>query len=297
MDNLPIKTFQFRAERLADIPFEIVPIQELPPIATKSHPSRRTFYALFWVTDGTGTHHIDFETWLIAKNTLHFVTPGQVAFWEFREQVTGYALLFTPDFIAINLAEQISLQSFDFFHPKTKHPVVQINENEAHTFNTLCKHMLGEYISRNYGRVTLLQCQLLSFLIHAQRYYPQSPQLHSVGSTAEQLVTQYIQLVEKYFRDIQSVQVYAHQLNITSGYLRDIIQRQLGTTPVYLLNQRIALEAKRMLMYSEQTIAQIGHALNFDDPSYFSRFFKREAGATPSEFRHEFREKYQLSRD
>ena len=63
-------------------------------------------------------------------------------------------------------------------------------------------------------------------------------------------------------------------------------------TPGKIINNEIALEAKRQLAYTDLTIAEICYKLNFEDPSYFSRFFRRETGMTPNVFRKHIGEKY-----
>jgi AraC family transcriptional regulator, transcriptional activator of pobA len=290
LTNTPIPIYQFKAERIADIPFEIVPIADLPPIATSPNPHRHMFYVIFWIMDGSGIHNIDFEPWSIVPNTLYFVTPGQVNFWSIEEQISGYVILFTSDFVATHILEQITLQSFDFYHHTAKQPLVHINEENAHIFNEICEKMLSEYASIDYGRFTILQSLLAILLIHAQRHHTKTTQPIAV-SAGKQLISQYLQLVDEHFYNIQNIQEYAQILGITAGHLSDIAREQLGITPIQLLNKRITLESKRYLAHSELTIAQIGQQLHFDNPSYFTRFFKRETGVTPSNFRHQFRKK------
>ena len=197
--------------------------------------------------------------------------------------------------MAANLLEQLTLQSFDFYHHTDRQPAIHISDEDAWIFTAICKHMYAEYSGQDYGRFTLLQCQLMTFLIHAQRRYNEMLRPAPV-SAGDKLIGQYLQLIDEHFLEVKNIHAYAQLLSVTSGHLSDVVGEQLGTTPIRLLNKRIALEAKRELLHSDQTIAEIGLALNFDNPSYFSRFFKREVGSTPSEFRRQFREKYQPPR-
>ena len=296
MSDTSIPTYQFSQKYLADIPFQILRFEELPNIATQPFPRRRTFYEIFWITEGEGVHHIDFEEWTLTKNTFYFISPGQVNFWDIREQVSGYAILFTQDFIATYAFEQMTPQNFDFFHQATRHPLIEIGEESVAQFNSICEQMLSEYNHDHYGRLTLLQCHLTILLIHAQRQYSEIN--HSVPNTAsDRLIAEYHKLIERHFTDVKNIEDYARMLHVTSGHLRDMTREKLGVTPGHLLNNRIILEVKRRLTHSDQTIAEIAHQLKFDDPSYFSRFFKRETGFTPSAFRQQICEKYQHPRD
>ena len=226
---------QFKSERIADIPIEIIPIEKLAPMATSPNPQRHSFYIIFWITSGEGIHSIDFEPWEVIPNTLYFVTPGQVNFWKIQQQMAGYAILFTPDFVATHILEQITIQSFDFYHYTAKQPLVHINEENKNIFTKLCEKMLSEYTNTNYGRFTVLQSLLAIFLIQAQRYYTESTQ-PIAASAGKQLITQYLQLIDEHFRDIQNIQDYAKILSISPGHLSDIAREQLGITPIQLLN-------------------------------------------------------------
>lgn len=269
--------------------------EALPAVATEPYPRRNTFYVIFWITSGSGIHYIDLEALAIVPNTLYFIAPGQTTFWEHLHEVTGYTLLFTQDFLATNLLEHITLQSFEFYHHTQQQSYIHVDDQNAPTFTGLCEHMLDEYTGKNVGRFTMLQCLLPILLVHAQRHYT-NLNVALGASAGERLLTRYLQLVDIHFRQEQNLQQYAGMLGITSGHLRDIARQHLGTTPIQLLNRRIILEAKRLLIHSDQTIAEIGLRLNFDDPSYFSRFFKRETKQTPSHFRETIREKYQHPR-
>ncbi|MDB6080659.1 MAG: AraC family transcriptional regulator, partial [Akkermansiaceae bacterium] len=85
---------------------------------------------------------------------------------------------------------------------------------------------------------------------------------------------------------------YAKMLGVTSGHLNDTVSAQTGRPAGALIRERILLEARRLLLHSELQIAEIAYHLGFGDPSYFARFFRREDGRPPGDFRMEIREKY-----
>jgi AraC family transcriptional regulator, transcriptional activator of pobA len=79
---------------------------------------------------------------------------------------------------------------------------------------------------------------------------------------------------------------------VTSSHLSESLRMETGLRPGELIRARLLLEAKRLLLHSELTIAEIGYELGFEDPSYFSRFVRREIETSPVEFRNRIREKY-----
>jgi AraC-like DNA-binding protein len=216
--------------------------------------------------------------------------------WAIERPLTGYVLLFTEDFLSGRLFDGITPRSFDFFHRVDHRPCLTLSPQDARPFHDLCGHMAHEYDGQAYGRLTVLQASLHIFLIHAQRHYLQR-QVSVKRSTADHLVEDYIRLIDLHFREHKQVRDYAAMLGITVGHLTDTVRHKLGIPASQLIYRRILLEAKRLLAYSDQTIAEICFALQFDDPSYFTRFFRREGGLTPTAFRQQIREKYQHRRE
>lgn len=77
----------------------------------------------------------------------------------------------------------------------------------------------------------------------------------------------------------------ASELGITGTYLNLLCQRLTGCSALQVLHARIMLEARRLLIYTPLTIGQVADDLGFEDPAYFTRFFKRHAGVSPKAFR------------
>ncbi len=296
MSDSPLPLHKFSLRRKFDIPFMIGRIEELPAMARTPLPHRHTFYEIFWITGGSGNHNIDFEAYPIQGETLYFITPGQVHSWEIEAPISGYAILFTEDFLPVNGLEPITPRSFDFFHRVDQVPFLTIKTENTGPFHEICQHMLLEYQGNDYGRWMILQSQLRIMLIHAQRHYASSG-LPVMISTTDRLVEDYIGLIDLHFREKQRVHEYAAMLSITPGHLTDTVRARTGMAASQFIYQRITLEAKRRLLYSEQTVAEVGYALNFQDPSYFTRFFRRECGVAPGEFRNNIRKKYQNVRN
>ncbi|MBA4355189.1 MAG: AraC family transcriptional regulator [Novosphingobium sp.] len=93
------------------------------------------------------------------------------------------------------------------------------------------------------------------------------------------------QLVELHYRQHRSLDFYAQSLGLTRRTLSRLTTAQLGCTPMDLIHRRLALEAHRLLRFTNATAAQVAGELGFDDPSYFSRFYQRMTGRRPAEDR------------
>jgi AraC family transcriptional regulator, transcriptional activator of pobA len=101
--------------------------------------------------------------------------------------------------------------------------------------------------------------------------------------------------LEENFRTTQSVSGYAKLLKISSDRLGKAVQERSGRPAGEIIRQRLLLEAERLLAHTEMTVSEIAYGLNFQDPAYFSRFFRRLTGQSPGEFRQGLPEKYQES--
>ena len=149
--------------------------------------------------------------------------------------------------------------------------------------------MQTEYQTRQPGRTQMLQSLLQIFLIQTQRHY-QIMNSSQVPSVETRLIDQFRRLIDQEFLTHRNVQAYADRLGLTAGYLTKIAKEVTGLSASVLIRDRLILEAKRLLAHTDSTVSQISYELQFDDPSYFGRFFKRETGQSPLSFRHNFRQ-------
>ena len=95
----------------------------------------------------------------------------------------------------------------------------------------------------------------------------------------------FIALVEKHFKTEHTVGGYAEKLFVSPKSLSKRLNALSYPTPLQIIKNRIVLEAKRQLKFSQKPIKEIAHELGFDDPSYFSRFFSKNAGTSPAAYR------------
>ena len=102
---------------------------------------------------------------------------------------------------------------------------------------------------------------------------------------ADATVAQLRALVDENFRTERQLDFYAEKLGMTVDRLNDHVKRSTGVTAGHLIRQRVLTEAKRQLVFTTQPIHDIAEELAFADPSHFARFFRKQTGTTPHEFR------------
>ena len=247
---------------------------------------RHSFYEILYYTGGSGIHFIDFEPYPLITPMLFLIAPGQVHCWDIQAHLDGYVLFFTEAFPAFSPINQSLL--FDIFH-NTHKPYLQLNKSQTDTVNTIIKTIETEYLSDQFRRTSVIQAYLHILLIQIKRTFP--PIIENKqpsGIAAYSIIRRFRQLVTSHFKEGLSVQVYADKMKVSVSHLIDTLKSITGSTPGEIIRREIILEAKRLLIHTELNITEIGYQLDFEDSSYFGRFFKREAGMSPMAFRQSF---------
>lgn len=162
--------------------------------------------------------------------------------------------------------------------------VLSLNEEEwtqAEMFFTLLWNILH---SSPYRRETI-QHFIISLLYNLKYTYEQTRTTTPLRlSRQEEIFRRFIALVNKHSKQERSVNFYADKLCLTPHYLSTIIREASGQTVMQWINQSVILEAKVLLKHSNLLIFQISDELNFPNPSFFSKFFKRITGMTPAKY-------------
>lgn len=107
----------------------------------------------------------------------------------------------------------------------------------------------------------------------------------AIGAADHDLLVRYRALVEDHFRSHHPPAFYAGLLAVTPARLNAACKARAGRTASDILHDRLVVEAKRYLIYTESSVAQVAHLTGFDDPAYFNRFFTRRVGCSPGAFR------------
>lgn len=241
-------------------------------------PHKHDFYQILLISSGKGWHEIDFVKHPVRRSSVFIMRPGQVHAWSLDKKTKGFVIEFELSSV------QYAGHSSGFLTEILSHAPdsLEISADSQKSFQALCIAMKNEISEREMGYETLLCLYLAEFLILLHR---QMPDRAAVKSRKDEYAAQFLRLVDTHFTKEHQVEFYARKLGVTTSTLTMRIRRALGCSPRAVIQKRCALEAKRMLGYSAAPISQIAYSLGFEDPNYFSRFFRSQTKMTPAAFR------------
>jgi len=272
----------------APMPFVIRTMEEIDDKlgGIADNPHRHNYYTVIWSLTATGKHIIDFKEYPILPNHIFFVSPEQVHQVITDPNPTGYVILFTPEFLEKNSIRKDFIANLKLFQPIDETPPLPLSDKMAAILNTFAGQMLSAFQSRDELFLESIGAYLKLFLIECNSHCSLSPSTNTqsieVGKT---LVRNFKTVVEKNFTKWHQVNEYADTLNVTPNYLNEVIKSAINISPKDFIQNRIILEAKRMVIFTEKSGKEIGFDLGFEDPSHFSKFFKSNTGQSLSEFK------------
>ena len=240
---------------------------------------------LIHVTAGLGTAHIDGADMAVVAPALLALPPGVVHGFRFRPGTEGTVLTLAAAHLqdlerAIEDAPSVSLPT----DRAIVQPLDRLPQADRAALAADFAGLLGEYHQSRPGRRAMLQAALVRIMVSLARSTSSGGRAIGDGGT-EDLVARFRALVERHFRDGRCLGDYAADLGVGERSLRRAVRSATGLTPLHLIHKRVLVEAQRDLAYTARSVAEIGYDLGFDDPAYFSRFFRRGTGVTPAGFR------------
>lgn len=250
------------------------------------YPHRHDFFEVLYLSKGSGFHVIDGNKYEIQPPCLFFMSPGQAHKIEFSSDIEGYIFIFTPDFYLINQINQNRLIEFPFFFSimQENRPLILESEEDILFLETLFKKGIEENAKGENYSVDLLRSVLDLILTSCAVLYKTDENLLTKGK-GHIVVKKFFQLVEDNYQNNLTVNEYAGKLAITPNHLTQTVNQLTGKTSSQIIKAKQVLEIKRLLVHTNLSVTEIAERLNFPDQSYFTKFFKRETGISPLQYR------------
>lgn len=236
---------------------------------------------ILFLQEGHAGMTLETQIETLATPCIVMMPPRRVHGFAFSPDVVGH-IVTLPHFLLGELLA-LSPELREDLNAARYHPLADDTEGLA----LLSGHFAlfsREYVQTRAGRASVLMAILTQILVWLAR----------AGGTASeradhdrfrQRIDRFHDLIERHFREWRPVGFYAGELGVSPAQLNNSCRRKTGRSAQHMIHDRLLLEARRLLAYSDLDVTSIGYSLGFQDPAYFSRFFSRAQGMAPSAFR------------
>lgn len=257
-------------------------------------PHLHDFYSIFWIESGEAIHATEFVEYSLTADTILFVPPGLKHRMYIDKSVGGTYILFNEEFIQFNRLNIQPLKNYRLFNNPEFKSLITVSPDQKEKLENITKLIFNELKNRDDYSQEIVLNLLHLFLLESRRIFDlqnQAPK-ELADTTPDTTIIKFKQLIEENFTREKNVSPYAEMLNMNPSCLNELSKRVTGITAGELIRNRVIEETKKLLYSSRMSGKEIAYELGFDDPAYFSRFFKKYTGTTLKEFRDNSRKKY-----
>ena len=247
--------------------------------------THRDLHQLLVILDGGGEMRAEAVSHDFVAPALLIVPAGVVHAFAFHRDTRGYVVTVAETALSdLSRREPAFRALFDGALP------VDLTRSalEAHELEEAVVRLQREFQWAAPAHETATQARLVTLLVSAVRATHEltgTPRGGGARGPRAALVARFRQAVETNFRAAWAMNRYAKALSVTPAQLRAACLEVTAEPPTRIVHDRLVLEAKRTLMYTNMTIAEAAYELGFSDPAYFSRFFSERVGCSPAAFR------------
>ena len=263
----------------------------VPPLKDEV-PHRHDFQTIMWTWTGSSTHLIDNQLITSSPGTIHIIARGQVhLFVAVSNDFTGHFVRFEDDFLPNISVPALKNYRQSLFSGRRSGQLLQLEDGDIPAYQSLLGQMETEFNSPElFAQPDALRYFLCVLLVRLERSFRQALPQPEIPLTVTSSFQEFISLVEDKFMAEHQVSFYANTLYLTPGQLTSISKQAVGKTAKQVIADRIMVEAKRKLQFTNLTVKEIAFALGYVSPFYFTQAFTRRSGMSPSEYRSQFRQ-------
>lgn len=271
-----IKSFNFKQLNIEIEIKNLDFVKNNPRIFNYAH--RTNFFQLIYIQTGSALFKIDFQDVQLSKGDVIILLPNQVCEFDTFSEYSGKNILFTAKFYSISDKDSEFLHSAEIFSLIN----IQRQVNIKTEFVDNIVNIIENELNKPYDsfQSTICQSLLKSLLYGCERLINKNKTNYPAS-----IVKNFISLVEEYYKENKNVDFYVNELCIGEKKLTNEVKKVCGASPKQYINNRLLLEARRLLRYSELSIKEIAWELGFDDLANFSNWFKKYCASSPLQFR------------
>ena len=242
------------------------------------------YYKIIWAKDTAINMGIDGYSITLEKNQVLFCTPfNMIQIEPFSKG--AISIIFDREFYCIRDHDhEVSCNGFLFLGSSAP-AIVDLTEKERKSFELHFMFFEEEFETKDHVQGEMLRVLLKRLLIKSVRLLKKTIKDPSMEQSKIDVIRQFNLLVEANFKEKHKVSDYANLLNKSPKTISNLFTKYNDKTPLQVINDRIVLEAKKLLLLSEKSSKEIAFELGFSEASHFSKFFKNQVGMSPIYFK------------
>ncbi|SHF57634.1 helix-turn-helix domain-containing protein [Chryseobacterium sp. OV279] len=261
--------------------FFIEPLQILKDAKTPSQPHRKTVNDFIFIRKGSVEKMVCSSLFDVKEGMIMLLPPHKIrTFIHNTPDLEGFYCHFSNDFIADG-------PGLKYLHDILNHadiiydPTLFLDQEHRERIFVILQQM--ESLYQQNRNLDLIRLYLFTLLGEIRHFIEKLPR-HDL-SVNETLVFRFRKLITSQIQNLHSVKEYADLLSVSPNHLNKTIKNTTGKTASEIINESLLMEAKALLSLPHLSVSEIAFALGVDDVSYFSRFFKKHSGMSPSDYR------------
>jgi len=253
-------------------------------------PTYTDSYCIYIQLAGRATHRLDCQEIDMEVGDVFVISPGQVHKFLTRAGFDGVLIYFPAAFFYQNLQNKVFLENAQIFNTIGLLVKIYFDTENLDDLLFMVEKLKSELV-KPYDKFqsTILNNFLSNILFTLERRWTDllsaNKLFHHRYSKDYAYVASYRKLIKEEFRDFTKVKYYAGKLNISERKLQKVVMKLLGKSPKVLIDEYVILESKRLLVHESMNVKEVAYALGFDEPSYFTKFFKTKVGIAPRQFK------------
>lgn len=243
----------------------------------------KNLYKILWSKNNDTEITIDGYKVSLKKNQVLFCTPLNILNIPKNDDIL--AVVFNREFYCIDHHDaEVSCNGFLFFG-SSHAPIITLCKKDQKSFETIFYIFQEEFDTKDHIQGEMLRVMLKRLLIKSSRLIKDTLPDPTIPANQLDIIRQYHILVEQNFKEKHQVSEYADLLFKSPKTLSNLFKKTGDKSPLKIINERITLEAKRLLLYSDKNAEEIAYELGYKEPAHFSKFFKSQIGTPPATFK------------
>jgi AraC family transcriptional regulator, transcriptional activator of pobA len=213
---------------------------------------------------------------LVVNQTFILPDAENIIAWQFNR----------PFYCVIEHDREVSCVGFLFYGSPQQIMFTSLDKEKTHKIGLLFQVFIEEFetvdnIQEDMLRMLLKRLIIIVTRLAKQQFLPE----HGLSDPKLAIIRQFNMLVEDHYKEQHSVKFYADQVSRSPKTLSNLFALYNHKSPIAVIQERVLLEAKRLLLYTDKSAKEIAYELGFEDAAYFSNFFKKNTTVSPSDFR------------